>query len=101
MIRFTRAGREIEPEKVIATLFARSPEPVRPKPRPTPARKPKPLVLPETCETGKHRFESAAHAMRWLRNADLNRNKTTGKQPQRAYKCPACGDYHLTSRRKR
>lgn len=56
------------------------------------------------CPTGKHRYRDQLSAMIALSQTELKgkrRGKGAGKNryEQRAYHCPACAGWHLTSRR--
>lgn len=52
------------------------------------------------CQTGKKGYHDESEAKRARQNVGnglrVGRLQDTGKQPVRYYRCPLCGQYHLT-----
>jgi hypothetical protein len=48
------------------------------------------------CESGKRRFATRALAEQFLFSDAIDLSRV--KVPRRAYRCPTCGDYHLTAK---
>jgi hypothetical protein len=52
-------------------------------------------VSKRTCRTGKTRFHDETSAKRVI--VEFNRTSERDKLPVRAYQCPFCADWHITS----
>ena len=53
------------------------------------------------CTSGKRGYKTEAAAESAMRGIVRDPRLRTGKQPSRAYECPGCGRWHLTSKRRK